>query len=71
MDISIVKAEIEKQTGVPASLLTGATADENIAQAKALIAFKKEFEEEQPKAPEEKFAEWLSNKFTVQTAKFE
>lgn len=40
MDISNIKAEIEKQTGIPASLLNGETVEENIAQAKAILAYK-------------------------------
>lgn len=40
--IDNVKREIEQKTGVPASLLTGSTLEENVAQAKALLAYKGE-----------------------------
>ena len=36
-----IRQEIEKVSGVPASLLTGETLEENIAQAKAMLAYKK------------------------------
>lgn len=60
MNIDEIKQEIEKRTGVPASLLNGETAEENIAQAKALLAYKREAEAERPKSTREQFTEWLN-----------
>lgn len=72
MDISNIKAEIEKQTGVPASLLNGETVEENIAQAKAILAYKQEAGTEapqEPQTPAEQFASWFEQQLTVQTFK--
>ena len=60
MSLEELKQEIELQTGVPASLLIGETAEENIAQAKALLAYKREAEAQKPKSPREQFAEWIN-----------
>ena len=60
MILEELKANIEKQTGVPAYLLTGETAEENIAQAKALLAYKREAEAQKPKTTKEQFAEWMN-----------
>ena len=60
MNLDEVKQEIEKQTGVPVSLLNGETIEENIAQAKALLAYKREAEAERPKSAKEQFAQWLN-----------
>lgn len=59
MTIEEIKKEIETNTGVPATLLTGETAEENLAQAKALLAYKREVAAEQPKDPRDQFKEWL------------
>ncbi len=60
MTIDELKQTIEQRTGVPASFLTGETAEENIAQAKALLAYKRESQTQtQPKSNAQKFAEWL------------
>lgn len=58
MNLEEVKQEIEQRTGVPASFLTGETAEENIAMAKALLAYKKKKAAEAPRSPREQFAEW-------------
>lgn len=55
-----LKQEIEQRTGVPATLLTGETAEENIAQAKAFLAYKREYEQQRPKSNAEKFADWAA-----------
>lgn len=60
MNLDEVKQAIEKQTGVPANLLNGETIEENIAQAKALLAYKREAEAERPKSAKEQFAQWLN-----------
>lgn len=54
-----LKQEIAQRTGVPAVLLTGETAEENIAQAKALLAYKREHEAQRPKTAQEQFSDWL------------
>ena len=61
MNLEDVKNEIEQRTGVPASLLSGETPEENIAQAKALLAYKREHEPQQPKSPREQFSEWFDS----------
>lgn len=60
MNIDELKTAIEQGTGVPASLLTGETAEENIAQAKAFLAFKKESEAHSPKSTAEQFGAWFN-----------
>lgn len=55
-----VKQLIEQRTGVPASLLTGETVEENIAAAKALLAYKREHDKERTKSTREQFADWLA-----------
>lgn len=59
MTVEDVKKTIEQRTGVPAHLLTGETAEEAIAQAKALLAYRKEHEAQRPKHTREQFAEWM------------
>lgn len=58
-EIKQIKQTIEQRTGVPASLLTGETAEEIIAQAKALIAYKREYEQQRPKTTAEQFSDWI------------
>lgn len=60
MNLDEVKQAIEKQTGVPANLLNGETIEENIAQAKALLAYKREADEQRPKSTREQFEQWLN-----------
>ena len=60
MTLEEVKQAIEQHAGVPAALLTGETAEENIAQAKALLAYRREQTPKRPRSPEEQFAEWLN-----------
>ena len=59
MTIEELKQTIEQRTGVPASLLTGETAEENIAQAKAMLAYKRAYEQQRPKTAAEQFSDWL------------
>lgn len=56
------KQELEKLTGVPAELLTGDTIEENLALAKALNAYKNEYNSA-PKDTSAKgqFAAWLES----------
>lgn len=55
-----IRESIKNRTGIPADLLNGETLEENIAQAKALLAFKKEQGAEDP---EQSFLSW----FRIQT----
>lgn len=59
MTLEELKQEIAQRTGVPAVLLTGETAEENIAQAKAFLAYKREHEAQRPKTAAEQFADWF------------
>ena len=59
MTIEELKQTIEQRTGVPASFLTGETAEENIAQAKAFLAYKREYEQQRPKSTAEQFSDWI------------
>lgn len=61
MNVEELKQIIEQRTGVPASLLAGETAEENIAQAKALLAYKKVAEAQHPKDCRDKFIDWLGD----------
>ena len=58
MTLEELKQEIEQRTGVQASLLKGETVEENIAYAKAVLAFRKEHEAQRPKTAGEQFAAW-------------
>lgn len=60
MSISLddFKKEIQTRTGVPVNLLTGETGEEIIAQAKALLAYKREVTEEH-RTPAQQFADWF------------
>lgn len=60
MSIEDLKREIEARTGIPAPLLTGETAEENISQAKAFLAYKREYDATRPKSARDKFAEWAA-----------
>lgn len=57
-----VKQEIAQRTGIPVTLLTGETAEENIAQAKALLAYKREHEAQRTKTTQEQFGDWLGGR---------
>ena len=57
MELEAFKNQVEKETGVPASLLTGETPEEISARAKALLAYKKEHE---VKTPWQEFAEHIN-----------
>ena len=60
MNLEELKQTIEKQTGVPATLLNGETAEENIAQAKALLAYKREADKQRPRTTAEQFSDWMN-----------
>ena len=59
MNIDEIKTAIEQGTGVPVSLLTGETAEENKAQAKAILAFKKDYKA-QHGSTHEQFGAWFN-----------
>jgi len=69
MTIEELKQAIEQRTGVPASLLTGETAEENIAQAKAMLAYKREHEQQRPKSTVEQFADWIGARLNEEGTK--
>lgn len=58
MTLDELKQTIEQRTGVPASLLTGETAEEAVAQAKAMLAYKREHEQKRPQTTAEQFSAW-------------
>lgn len=64
MDIEALKQTIQQRAGVPASLLTGETAEETIAQAKALLAYKRE-NEGQHETTAQRFGAWASAQLGV------
>lgn len=69
-----IREQISEKSGVPVDLLTGDTLEENVAQAKALLAYKRECENIQgnsesgtnqitrPQTTKEQFANWLNQK---------
>ena len=59
-NIDEIKQAIEQRAGVPASLLTGETAEEVIATAKALLAYKKETDAQRPRSMAEQFSDWMN-----------
>lgn len=71
MNIDDIKNQIEQHTGVPASLLKGETVEENIAQAKAFLAYKRQVEQEQPKSTKEQFKEWIQEESGMEPEKDE
>lgn len=58
MNADDVKIVISKRTGIPITLLTGETVEEDIAKAKALLAYKQEADAKRPKTAKEQFVEW-------------
>ena len=63
MDLEQIKQEIADRTGLTTDLLKGETVEENIAQAKALLAYKREYEAKRPKSTAEQFTEWAGANF--------
>lgn len=55
-----VKREISQRTGIPVHLLTGESPEEDIVRAKALLTFKRDNRQEEPKSTSQQFAEWFS-----------
>lgn len=58
------RQDLEKVTGVPATLLTGDTIEENLALAKALNAYKDSMQAQEPTTPAGKFAAWFNANYT-------
>lgn len=67
MEIEKIRETIEQRTGIPASLLTGQTAEENITQARNLYEFRKKNETEKPKSGQDRFADWLRSAQGIET----
>lgn len=59
MTVEELKQQIEQRTGMPAALLAGETAEEVVARAKAILAYKRKQEAQRPKSTKEQFAEWM------------
>ena len=59
MTLEELRKAIEEKTGVPVSLLRGETAEEVVARAKAVLAYKREHEAQRPKTAQEQFADWF------------
>ena len=59
MDVEEVKRLISQKTGVPASLLDGATPEENISKARALLKYRGRQEAQRPKTSAEVFEDWF------------
>lgn len=60
MNLDVLRQVIEEKTGVPAALLNGETVEENLAQAKSLLAYRREHEAEPVRSTKEQFEEWFS-----------
>ena len=58
MTLEDYKQIIVTRTGIPSDLLTGETVEENIAQAKALLAYKRGCEQNKIQNTREQFKEW-------------
>lgn len=67
MTIDELKQTIEQRTGVPASLLTGETIEENIAQAKTLLELKRERAAQRPGNTKDQFSKWLGDQIDEKT----
>ena len=55
-----IKNRIQETLGVPASLLTGETEEELIAQAKALLIYRRDAEAKRPKTTTEQFIDFMN-----------
>lgn len=60
MENAEIKAMISERLGVPVCLLRGESAEEDLAQAKAILAYKREQEQTRPKSHAEQFKEWFN-----------
>ena len=60
MTVEELKKTIEDRAGVPANLLKGETHEETIAQAKALVAYKREHDQKIQKTTAEQFADYMA-----------
>lgn len=60
MILEDVKKELSSRTGIPVSLLTGETIEENIAKAKAIIAYRRDHDK--PQSAKEAFSLWCQEK---------
>ena len=59
MESTDIKTMISDRLGIPTALLKGETPEEDLATAKALIAFRREHEAQRPKTTAEQFGEWI------------
>ena len=65
-DVTQVKERIQNDLGIPQDLLKGETTEEVIANAKALLAFKRQHEQTTPKTTGEQFAQWVNDRYGEQ-----
>ena len=67
MTLEELKQEISNRTGIPVTLLTGETAEENISRAKAMLAYRREHTAKQtaaqPKSAKQQFADWMRSSY--------
>jgi len=69
--IDSLKAEINRRTGVPVSLLDGNTPEEILTKARSLLAYRSQAEVKRPKSNAEKFASWFHSQFGEEESKDE
>lgn len=61
-----LKQTIERQTGIPAALIAADTAEAAIAQARSLLAYKREQDQQRPKKTREQFAKWSRDQYGME-----
>ena len=66
MENTEIKTMISERLGVPVCLLTGETPEEDLACAKAVLAFKREYEQTREKSNAEKFEEWFCDQMGIE-----
>lgn len=66
MTLDEFKQEIEQQIGVPSSLLSGESEEECIAQAKALLIYRSEYDAQRPKNHAEQFKAWFNEQYGIE-----
>ena len=62
INLEELRQTIEERTGIPSKLLKGETCEEVIVSAKAMVAYKREQEEQRPRSTTEQFKEWIDGR---------
>ena len=57
-----IKKEIAQRTGIPEAMLSGDTADDIISYSKALLAYRRETEEQAPLDAKDQFIQWMNER---------